>query len=99
MLHGMERIGIDRERLACLVDSLQLERHVRGLRDRRVLFVQAAHDTVDPHPSGHRLRSALRPDRALELDAGHGTLLFLRERILNETIDFLRAHDALPDAA
>lgn len=96
VLAGMERVGIDRERLAELVDSLQLERHVRALRRLPVLFVHAAHDGVDPHPSGPRLRDALRPDRALELDAGHGSLVFLRERILDETLDFLRDHGALP---
>jgi hypothetical protein len=95
LLRAMEQVGIDRERLTHLVDSLQLERHVRGLRDRRVLFVRAAHDTIDPDPSGLRLQDALRPERALELDAGHGTLVFLRGRILAEALDFLRAHDAV----
>jgi len=95
VLDGMRRVGIDRDKLERLVDSLQLERHVSGLRDRRILYVRGIHDGIDPHPSLERLERALEPERALRLDAGHGTLLLLRERILSAALGFLRAHGAI----
>jgi len=85
-LHG---VGIDDELLFELTGALDLARHVHRLRDRPVLFIEGRWDRVDPPPSPERLREALRPVRALRLEAGHGTLLLRRRAILRETIAFL----------
>ena len=99
VIDGMRRVGIDSDALFRLTDSLQLELHVRELRDHDVLYVRGLHDDVDPHPSLERLEYALAPTEALRLDAGHGTLMFLRDRILDATIAFLRKTGAIDDGA
>ncbi len=95
VIAGMRKVGIDLDTLYRLTDSLQLERHVAGLREHDVLYVRGLHDGVDPHPSLDRLEDALAPTESLALDAGHATLMFLRARIQGTAIEFLRRTGAL----
>jgi len=99
MLEGMGAVGIDRERLDRMVESLQLERHVGKLRDHDVLYVRGVYDAVDPFPSLVRLERALAPRRSIRLGVGHATVVFRRDRVVGETTRFLREHGAIPHGA
>lgn len=96
---AMARAGIDRERLASMTSSLELDRHVPRIADRDVLFIRGLYDPVDPEPSQTRLENALRPRRVLRIRAGHGTLFALRGPILRETIGFLQDTGAIRRSA
>ena len=89
IVDGMRRVGIDEARLQKMAESVELERHVAGLKDRPVLMIAGRHDEVDPQPSAERLMHALRPARAVVLDAGHGSLVVYRRRIVTEIRSFL----------
>lgn len=91
-LEGLQRAGIDGERLDRMVDAVQLERYVHKLHGRRVLFVAGRHDLVDPPPSAERLEAALRPERSVWLESGHGTVLLERAAIAREVLRFLEGH-------
>jgi pimeloyl-ACP methyl ester carboxylesterase len=88
---AMRRMGIDDQRLARMVASLELERYMDRLHGRPVLFVTGAYDRVDPPPSPERLERALRPSHTLQIEAGHGTLFLYRRRIVAEIVSFLRS--------
>jgi len=95
ILGGMALVGIDEPRLRRMVESIELERYVHRLRGRPVLYIDGIYDPVDPHPSSLRLEQALQPVRTLHLEAGHGTLVLSRRRILEEIRSFLNEIGAL----
>ena len=97
VIDGMRRVGIDLDSLYRLTDSLQLERHVEKLRGHDVMYIRGLHDGVDPYPSLDRLEHALAPTESLTLDAGHATLMFLRQRIHGAAIEFLTRTGAIED--
>jgi pimeloyl-ACP methyl ester carboxylesterase len=95
LLRAMRKVGIDRDRLFAMTDSIQLERYAHCLRTRPVLYMRGSRDWVDPAPSLDRLESALRPTRAITLNAGHSNLLLRRRKIFREAIRFLEEAGAL----
>ena len=91
-VRGIRRAGIDRERLERMVDAIQLERYAPAVNGRPVLFIAGRHDRVDPAPSSERLERALGPKRSLWLDAGHSSVVLMRDRVGREILAFLEDH-------
>lgn len=92
---ALRGVGIDDARLARMTRAIDLEHYVDRLKTRDVLFVEGIYDRVDPPPSVDRLVKRLQPSRHVQLEAGHGTLLLWRSRILGEVRDFLASCEAI----
>lgn len=81
--------GLDPEQFHKWTAALKMERYAESLRGHRLLYIYGGLDRVDPPPSLERLQEALRPEKVVELQAGHGTILLRRRRIAAEILDFL----------
>ena len=89
VIKAMGRAGVTPAILEEMAESMQLERYAPALRGRNILMIRGLFDEVDPPPSLQRLEEALRPSRILRIPTGHGTLVFLRKAVMDETLLFL----------
>jgi len=89
VIKAMGRAGVTPAILEEMAESMQLERYAPALRGRNILMIRGLFDEVDPPPSLQRLEEALRPSRILRIPTGHGTLVFHRKAVMDETLLFL----------